>query len=149
MRWYNRVAIGAKITINRTAHPSEYNIAFCNGHDVGSGVPAGKFPNRIRTAWVNVDTGFHSAMGLSIPGKLSDGTNVFAINVSGKSTMKVALLTTSGEGTSSPRHAITHENEYEKKSNKAYATTASRNDPRMRQPTAKPANDMMMIDNKL
>ena len=110
------MAIGAKITIKRIAHPSEYNIAFWSGHEVGSGVSAGKFPNRTRTACVNVDTGFHSAMGFKMPGKLSDGTKVLAIKVSGKSTMNVALLTTSGVGTSNPRQAITHENEYEKKS---------------------------------
>ena len=110
------MAIGAKITIKRIAQPSEYNIAFCSGHEVGSGVSAGKFPKRTRTACVNVDTGFHSAMGFKMPGKLSDGTNVLAIKVSGKSTMNVALLTTSGVGTSNPRQAITHENEYEKKS---------------------------------
>ena len=143
------MAIGAKTTINSTAQPSEYNIAFCNGHEVGSGVSAGRFPNLTRTACVNVDIGFHSAMVRNTPGRLLDGTKVLAINVNGNSTMKVALLTTSGEGTISPRHAMTHENEYEKKSNKAYATTASRNEPRMRQPTANPANDMMMIDNKL
>jgi hypothetical protein len=74
------------------------------------------FPNRTRTAWVNVDTGFHSAKVFSTPGKVLDGTKVLAMKVSGKSTMKVALFTTSGDGTSSPRHAITHENEYEKKS---------------------------------
>jgi hypothetical protein len=110
------VAIGAKITIKRIAQPSEYNMAFCSGHDVGSGVSAGRFPNRTRTACVNVDTGFHSAMGLRIPGKVSDGTKVLAIKVSGKSTINVALFTTSGVGTNNPRHAITHENEYEKKS---------------------------------
>ena len=58
-------------------------------------------------------------MGFNMPGRLSDGTKVFAMNVSGKSTMNVALFTTSGEGTSSPRHAITHENEYEKKRSSA------------------------------
>ena len=53
--------------------------------------------------------GFHSATTLSTGGKLSIGTNVFAMNVSGKITMKLALLTTSGVRTMSPTSAITHE----------------------------------------
>jgi hypothetical protein len=76
--------MGAKITIKRIAHPSEYNIAFCNGHEVGSGVPAGRLPNRICTSGASVDTGFRSAMVFGTPGKLSEGTKVFAIEVRGK-----------------------------------------------------------------
>jgi len=88
-----------------------YSVAFCNGHAVGSGVPTGRLPKPSRTAWVSVDTGFHSAMGFKTPGRLSDGTNVLAMKVSGNNTTNVALLTTSGVGTRSPMQAITHENE--------------------------------------
>ena len=64
------------------------------------------FPNSSRAAWVTAETGFHSANVRSTGGKLSSGTKVLATNVSGKITMKLALLTTSGVRTSSPTTAI-------------------------------------------
>ena len=60
------------------------------------------FPKRSRAAWVTADTGFHSAKMRNTVGRLSEGTNVFATNVSGKMTMNDALLITSTLGTSSP-----------------------------------------------
>lgn len=58
---------------------------------------------------VTLETGFHSAKALSGPGSDASGTNVGAMNVSGKITMKLALLTTSGLGASSPTYAMTQE----------------------------------------
>jgi hypothetical protein len=49
-------------------------------------------------------------MVLDAAGKLSEGTKVLAINVSGNSTINEALLTTSGVRTARPIHAIAHEN---------------------------------------
>jgi hypothetical protein len=68
------------------------------------------FPNFTRTACVSVEMGFHSAIVRSTPGKLSDGTNVFAMKVNGNKMTNDALFTTSGVGTSNPTQAITHEN---------------------------------------
>ena len=70
--------------MNRIAHPSEFSIAFCERHEAGSGVPAGRLPNRICTSGAWVDTGFRSAIVFGTPGKLSEGTKVFAIEVRGK-----------------------------------------------------------------
>jgi hypothetical protein len=58
---------------------------------------------------VTVETGFHSAKTLSTGRKVSSGTKVLAMKVSGRMTMKLALLTTSGVRTSSPTIAISHE----------------------------------------
>lgn len=66
-------------------------------------------PNSSRAAWVTVDTGFHSANRCSGPGSVSRGTNVLAMNVSGKMMMNAALFTTSGLGTSIPIHAMIQE----------------------------------------
>ena len=63
-------------------------------------------PNRSRAAWVTDETGFQFAMNFSTEGRLFVGTNVFAMNVSGKITMNEALLTTSGLGTMSPTSAM-------------------------------------------
>ena len=67
-------------------------------------------PKSSRAAWVTEETGFHSANVLSGPGRVAIGTNVLATNVSGKITMKAALLTTSGLGASSPIMAMIQEN---------------------------------------
>ena len=66
-------------------------------------------PNSSRAARVTDETGFHSAKVCSGPGRVSSGTNVLAMNVSGKITMNDALLTTSGEGTSIPIQAMIQE----------------------------------------
>ena len=92
---------------------------FCIGHAVGSGADAGMLPKLTRAACVSAETGFHSAIVLNTGGRLSDGTNVLAINVRGNSTIKEALFTTSGVRTARPIHAITHENAYEKNSSRA------------------------------
>lgn len=59
-------------------------------------------PNSSRAACVTADTGFHSAMVRSGPGRPSAGTKVLAMKVIGKMTTKDALLTTSGAGAISP-----------------------------------------------
>lgn len=66
-------------------------------------------PNSSRAAATIDEMGFQSAIALSTVGKLFVGTNVFAMNVSGKITMKLALFTTSRVRTSSPTTAITHD----------------------------------------
>ena len=67
------------------------------------------FPNSSRAAWVTADTGFHSAKVCSGPGRSSAGTNVLAMNVSGKMIMNDALLMTSTLGTSKATRAMIHE----------------------------------------
>ena len=66
-------------------------------------------PNRLRAACAIADTGFQLAMVLSTAGKLLVGTNVLAMKVSGKMTMKLALLNTSGVRTSIPMIAISQD----------------------------------------
>ena len=67
-------------------------------------------PNSSRAAAVTDETGFQLAKVFSSGGKLLVGTNVLAMNVSGKITMKLALLTISGVRTSQARRsAITQE----------------------------------------
>src|SRR6478735_8329886 len=83
------------------------------------------FPNSSRAAWVTAETGFQAAKACSTGGSVANGTNVFATNVSGKITMKAALLTTSGLGTSIPIHAMIQEIAYAKPSSSANPPTAS------------------------
>src|ERR1700712_3360019 len=92
------------------------------------------------------ETGFQSAIVRRIGGKWVVGTKVLAMNVSGKITMKLALLNTSGVRTSSPISAITHEIEKANRSSSAYPPRASSNDEWMRQPTNNPVSDMTMTE---
>ena len=59
-------------------------------------------PKASRAAWVSAETGFHWAITRSTEGKLSVGTNVLAMKVSGNRKMNEAFCTTSGVGTISP-----------------------------------------------
>src|SRR3954471_5775848 len=96
------------------------------------------FPNNCRAAWTTAETGFQSAIALSTGGKLLVGTNVFAMNVSGEITTKLALLTTSGVRTSSPTRAITQEMAKANSSRSRKAASASPADEWIRQPTTSP-----------
>jgi hypothetical protein len=95
-------------------------------------------PNSWRAAWTSADTGFQSAITLSTVGKLLVGTNVFAMNVNGKITMKLALLTTSGVRTISPTRAITQENAKANSSSSTKPASASPTEEWIRQPTTSP-----------
>src|SRR3546814_4224 len=64
------------------------------------------------------------------------------MNDSGKMTMKLALLNTSGVRIQSPTTAMTHDNAYAKNRSSAYPATASRKLEWMRHPTRRPVNDM-------
>ena len=76
---------------------------------MGAGAFGATFPNSSRAACTSAEIGFQSAIALSTGGKLLVGTKVFAMNVSGKITMKLALLTTSGVRTTSPTTAMIHD----------------------------------------
>ena len=71
-------------------------------------------PNRSRSASDSVVTGFHSATVCSTPGSVSTGTNVLAMNVSGKITTNATPCTASGELSrlpiSTPSQIIANEN---------------------------------------
>ena len=106
-------------------------------------------PNRSRTDWVAVETGFQSAKTRSGVGKFCVGTKVLAMKVSGKITMNEALLTTSGVRTSSPTGAISHEIA---NANASSTSTPSRNSQGVvcgRQPTARPVSSMTTIETML
>src|SRR5688572_9953942 len=102
-------------------------------------------PNSSRAACVTADTGFHSAIVLSGPGRPSDGTKVLAMNVIGKITMNEALLTTSGAGAISPTYAITQLMAYANSSNSRKPPSASSTEVRTRQPTTSPVSDMTVM----
>ena len=69
---------------------------------MGSGVPAGMFPNSSRAACATAETGFHSANTRNGVGKSSVGTKVLAMKVSGKITSEEALLMASTLPTDRP-----------------------------------------------
>src|SRR3954451_10544614 len=103
-------------------------------------------PNSSRTDWTSAETGFQSAMVFSNGGKLLVGTNVLATNVSGKITMKLALLTTSGVRTISPTVAITQLNAYANSSSRRNPRAASGPEEWIRQPTTRPVTTMTTIE---
>src|SRR3954451_6538709 len=106
-------------------------------------------PNSSRTDWTRADTGFQSAMAFSTVGKLLVGTNVLATNVSGKITMKLALLTTSGVRTINPTVAITQLNAYANSSRRRNPRSASGTEEWIRQPTTRPVMTMTTIEMQL
>src|SRR6478735_470398 len=97
----------ARIT---TIHANDVTTGCWSGHESGLGTAGLTLPNSSRAACVAADTGFHSAITLSGPGKLCSLTNVLAMNVNGNTAMKLALLNTSGLRTHRPIAAIIHEN---------------------------------------
>ena len=92
-----------------TTQSSVYGTGFCIAQTSAGGSFGLVLPNSSRAAWVTADTGFQLAKVRSGSGRVLDGTNVLAMNVTGKITMNAALLTISGVRTSSPTHAITQE----------------------------------------
>src|SRR5438105_3686427 len=99
---------GTKIARITPTQITVYRRGFSSDQTCGTGaVPV--LPNASRTAWATDDTGFHSAMTFSGPGRTAARTNVFAMNVSGKITMNEALFTTSTLGAFSPTSAMIQE----------------------------------------
>src|SRR3954453_21205909 len=97
-------------------------------------------PNNSRAAWTTAETGFHSANVRSTGGSPSSGTNVLATDVSGKITMQLALLTTSGVRTVSPTIPISHDMAEANTSSPAKPAGAAPTDVWIRQPTARPVS---------
>ena len=100
---------GANTAIVITTQIKVYTTGCWSDHTSDSGASGGMLPNSSLAAWVTDDTGFHSAKVYRDPGRSSAGTNVLAMNDSGKMTMNEALLITSTLGTSNAMYAITHE----------------------------------------
>src|SRR5689334_5961484 len=86
-----------------------YAAGFCIAQLSAAGSCGLVLPKASRAAWVTADTGFQLAKVFSGSGSVLAGTNVLAMNVTGKMMMNAALLTISGARTSSPTQAITHE----------------------------------------
>jgi len=90
-----------------------YTSGWASAHDGDAGADPRdtgfSLPNSSRAAWVTAEIGFHSANTCNGAGNVLSGTNVLAMKVSGKITMKAALLTTSGLGTSIPIQAMIQE----------------------------------------
>src|SRR3954453_17666746 len=113
-RWYCMTASGAQTTTIPSAHSSVYATGCASGQTApGGAVPPG-FSNRWRSALASDDVGFHSATVLSTPGSVLVGTNVEAMNVTGKMTTNATPCTPSGVGTrlpsSTPTQIIANEN---------------------------------------
>src|SRR5438105_1313327 len=116
---------------------SVYAMGFWRDHTCGAGiVPV--VPNASRTACATDETGFHSAITRSGPGRTVAWTNVFAMNVIGKITMNDALFTTSTVGTLSPTNAMIQEIAYAKPSSSRKPNTALSGPVWIRQPTISP-----------
>src|SRR3954471_12971161 len=79
---------------------SEATTGCSSGQAVEAAPPA--LPKSWRTAATMADTGFHSAIVCSTDGSVSDGTNAFDKNVSGKIVRNAKPWTASGERASSP-----------------------------------------------
>ncbi len=73
-------------------------------------LPAGAPSHSWRIASTTIVNGLTSANWRSPSGIEATGTNAEEMNVSGKTAMKPTELAASGEETSSPRSAKTHEN---------------------------------------
>src|SRR6266516_24374 len=99
---------GTKIARITTIQANEVSTGCCSGHESGLGTAGLTLPNSWRAACVAADTGFHSAITVSGPGSWRSLTKVLAMNVSGNTAMKLALLNTSGLRTSRPIDAIIH-----------------------------------------
>src|SRR5699024_1051783 len=93
---------GAKISTMSTVQIRVYSTGCCSDQASEVAVIGRLLPKRSRTAWVTVETGFHSANTRSGVGKVSSGTKALEMKVIGMITMNEALLITSTLGTSSP-----------------------------------------------
>src|SRR3954447_20214503 len=89
-------------------------------------LPAGAPIHSARSAFTTIVNGFSSANQRSPAGIDSTGTNADEMNVSGKMTMKPSELADSGDETSSPSSANTHENVYPKSSSSTTPPRISR-----------------------
>src|SRR5215204_4825977 len=98
--------MGTKTRSSTTTHSRDVTTGYRSGSASEVGTAGFTLPNSSRAAWVTAEMGFHSANTRSGPGSVPASTNVLAMKVSGKTTMKLALLNTSGLRTARPTTAI-------------------------------------------
>src|SRR3954451_21555407 len=89
------------------AHSSVYSTGWASGHTASGGATPPGFSNRWRSALASEDVGFHSATVFSGSGSVLVGTNVEAMNVTGKITTNATPCTPSGVGTKDPNNTPT------------------------------------------
>src|SRR5690606_4984566 len=142
---YRRVASGTKTARSRSDQRSDTGTAWRSGQAVGGGMAALVLPKRSREAWTRVETGFHSAIGVSGAGSRAGSTNALDRKTSGNVMIVATLLKDSGVRRESATAAVTQE--------KAYANSSSMTNPRaashggvwMRQPTSSPTSVMVTM----
>ena len=106
-------------------------------------------PNRLRAAWTSAETGFHSAKTRRTVGSVSEGTKALEMNVNGNRMMNTALFSVSGVETTRPTNTSTHENAHAKNSSRATPARNFGTPSLKRQPTARPASSMTIIETVL